>query len=210
MSSVISEPEFYARLRVVLLSVDRSDRKCVTGPGRSGAIASVYASHLLGIPWIVSASFVPADLKPALVIDTAAKTGRTIRRCARLAGLDEADHVVLWQEPPRVRFWYESEAQTEDQREQRLRYQDKGGDPYEFVLRDGEHAHRELDRLGVARCAGDEEPSLDYRGLEYGLYGRVERLARAYETLSRHHEQRHGCDMGPSILHPEADPDYGF
>ena len=74
----------------------------VTGPGRSGAVASVYASHYLGIP------FVPYKHKSRglpLIVDTAAKTGRTIRKASKVYGC--ADWVVMFQEPPRVRFWYE-------------------------------------------------------------------------------------------------------
>jgi hypothetical protein len=82
----------------------------VTGPGRSGAIASVYASHLWG------AAFLPfgetADCTPGnvLIVDTATNTGRTLRKAAReypgcraiafykegLSGLDG-----------RIHFWYE-------------------------------------------------------------------------------------------------------
>jgi adenine/guanine phosphoribosyltransferase-like PRPP-binding protein len=74
----------------------------VTGPGRSGAIAAVYASHYLGIP------FVPYRHKShgtALIVDTAMQSGRTIRKAQRLYG--NADAIVMFHEPPRVRFWYE-------------------------------------------------------------------------------------------------------
>jgi len=74
----------------------------VTGPGRSGAIAAVYASHYLGIP------FVPyrcISTGAPLVIDTAMQSGRTIRKAQRLYG--NADAICIFHEPPRVRFWYE-------------------------------------------------------------------------------------------------------
>jgi hypothetical protein len=43
---VIDEQTFNARLREVLSSTDLSHVGAVTGPGRSGAVAAVYASHI--------------------------------------------------------------------------------------------------------------------------------------------------------------------
>lgn len=108
----VQEPEFYQRVKDVLiemtLRVDAPPR-CVTGPGRSGAIASVYASHLLGIPFIPYRQKVPDKLRPVLVIDTATWTGATIRKATRLYGSD-AIMLSCYHEPPMVRFWYESRA----------------------------------------------------------------------------------------------------
>ena len=46
---VVAEAEFAGVLRLKLLGVQAG---AVVGPGRSGAVASVYASHILGIPFI--------------------------------------------------------------------------------------------------------------------------------------------------------------
>ena len=74
----------------------------VTGPGRSGAIASVYASHFLGIP------FVPYKRmrgERVLIVDTAIFSGRTLRKASRF--YNEAPFVFAFAQPPRVKFWYE-------------------------------------------------------------------------------------------------------
>ena len=114
MSRIISEPEFAVRLRNALEDHWHPVLRSTTGPGRSGAIASVYASHLLGIPWIPTGEPVPARLLPVLVIDTARKTGASLRKAARRTGApeDKIFVVALYEEPPRLRFWYEKEAFT--------------------------------------------------------------------------------------------------
>lgn len=79
--------------------------RSVMGPGRSGSIASVYASHLLGATWFPPTAMVPDHLRPLLVIDTAMASGRTLRK---LANRHKADlSLAIFNEPPRVRFWYE-------------------------------------------------------------------------------------------------------
>jgi hypothetical protein len=79
----------------------------VTGPGRSGAIAAVYVSHYLGIPFIpfYRGTF-DRKLVPVLIVDTATNTGKTLRRAERKV---KAACVVVsvYREPPIVRFWYE-------------------------------------------------------------------------------------------------------
>ena len=45
---IVSEAEFRGAIRLRLLGVKAL---AVVGPGRSGAVASVYASHILGIPF---------------------------------------------------------------------------------------------------------------------------------------------------------------
>jgi hypothetical protein len=49
----ITPDKFYQRM-VEVLEPLRGKYKAVTGPGRSGAVASAYASHFLNIPWIPS------------------------------------------------------------------------------------------------------------------------------------------------------------
>lgn len=106
MSRVITEPEFATALRRRLLI---TGVKSVTGPGRSGAIASVYASHMLGLPWIPYGDPCPQHLRPLLIVDTAMKTGRTMRKAYRRYEDGTAIGIAVFNEPPRVRFWYEDE-----------------------------------------------------------------------------------------------------
>ena len=85
------------------LSTYQGKVKSVTGPGRSGVIAAVYASHFLGIPFIplLSKKF----LHPILIIDTAIYSGRTLRKTQRKIGAEYA--LAIFQEPPIIKFWYE-------------------------------------------------------------------------------------------------------
>jgi hypothetical protein len=103
---VVSESEFRERLRDVLAHARADDIGAVTGPGRSGAIAAVYASHLLHVPFIPQGRDCPAKLGRMLVIDTARLTGATLRKAARQ--YDNPLVLVCFEEPPRVAFWYES------------------------------------------------------------------------------------------------------
>jgi adenine/guanine phosphoribosyltransferase-like PRPP-binding protein len=79
----------------------------VTGPGRSGAIASVYVSHFLKVPFIPFGTKLPADKRGVLIVDTAMNTGRTIRAAVRRYMPYMPTMMWFYQEPPRVRFWYE-------------------------------------------------------------------------------------------------------
>ena len=72
----------------------------------------MYASHYLRVPWFPTGVPVPFTLWPVLVIDTAIKTGASLRKAARRAtGLTEPGTAAIllaaFTEPPRVRFWYE-------------------------------------------------------------------------------------------------------
>lgn len=101
---IITESEFAARLNQSLTNMPIRP-KSVMGPGRSGAIASVYASHILWVPWFPYGTAVPEHLRPLLMIDTATKSGRTLRKAVKHNGA--AISLVLFPEPPRVKFWYE-------------------------------------------------------------------------------------------------------
>lgn len=103
---VISESDFATALRERLCGIAA---RAVTGPGRSGAIASVYASHMLGIPFLPYGVFCPEHLRPLLIVDTARKSGVTLHRAARKYG-EPCILVHVFDEPPRVRFWYEVRA----------------------------------------------------------------------------------------------------
>ena len=111
---IISEEEFKTRIVEVLKEVDKDcNIGCVTGPGRSGAVAAVYASHLLRIPFVPFGTFkIPIHLGKILIIDTARESGKTLRQAVRrYEKIDGADVVsaVCFEEPPRVAFWYEAE-----------------------------------------------------------------------------------------------------
>lgn len=106
MTRIISEAEFSDRLRSLREEVP-DDCRWVTGPGRSGAIAAVYASHLLGIPFVPYRCSAPGRL---LLIDTARQTGATLRKAERLYAAHDPFVWVGFEEPPRVIFWYEGGA----------------------------------------------------------------------------------------------------
>jgi hypothetical protein len=108
MPRVVSEREFDAKLREKLVASPVILCGSVTGPGRSGAIAAVYASHLLGIPFIPYGSKVPEHLGQLLIVDTASESGATMRKAARRYEHCDPVCVVAFQEPPRVMFWYEA------------------------------------------------------------------------------------------------------
>lgn len=103
MARIVSEEEFSGALRAKL---DGVAAKAVVGPGRSGAVASVYASHFLGIPFIPYGMPCPDHLRPLLIVDTATKSGKTLRKAEMLYG-GECVVVSIYKEPPRIRFWYE-------------------------------------------------------------------------------------------------------
>lgn len=107
---IVSEEEFYHTL--AYNKPNLIEYGCVTGPGRSGAVAAVYASHMLGIPFIPFGKEAPEKLIPLLIIDTATESGKTLRKASKtyrstphgtFALYDEADPEV-----GRVAFWYEA------------------------------------------------------------------------------------------------------
>ncbi len=96
----VEEPEF--RHAICAALADIGDVDFVTGPGRSGALAAVYASHFLGIP------FVPYKRmrgSKVLIVDTAIASGSTIRKASKY--YHGAPYVYAFDQPPRVKFWYE-------------------------------------------------------------------------------------------------------
>ena len=105
---IITEPEFHARLVEILAALPVTDIGSVTGPGRSGAIASVYASHLLGVPFIPFGSRCPLNLGRLLIVDTARESGATLRKAERRYADAHPVVVACFEEPPRVAFWYEA------------------------------------------------------------------------------------------------------
>jgi hypothetical protein len=119
---IVSEAEFSERLRLVLQNHRLEHIGAVTGPGRSGAIAAVYTSHILGIPFIPFGSPCPDKFK-LLLIDTARESGRTLRKSAnwycRRTG-EQPTVIAVYEEPPRVAFWYEAAKPQRYKHEQAL------------------------------------------------------------------------------------------
>lgn len=105
---IVSEPEFREVFTSKLMERDLLHVGSVTGPGRSGAIAAVYASHILGVPYIPPGGVVPRPLGALLIVDTARASGRTIRKMQREFGEHFTEVIVAFEEPPRVAFWYEA------------------------------------------------------------------------------------------------------
>lgn len=104
---IVSESEFHEKVKAVTQNMQAANYGCVTGPGRSGAIAAVYVSHKLGIPFIPYGQDIPAKLQPVLVVDTASWTGRTARKAARR--YNTPSWIAFYKERPveMVKFWYE-------------------------------------------------------------------------------------------------------
>lgn len=103
---IVSEEEFNTELRKKLNELPWN-LGCVLGPGRSGAIAAVYTSHILGIPFIPYGQGIPEGFRP-LIIDTATESGATLRKAAKKYKQYNPVAAAVYQEPPRVAFWYEA------------------------------------------------------------------------------------------------------
>lgn len=109
--TTVAEAEFAERLRAVLSSTSATaDVGAVTGPGRSGAVAAVYASHMLGVPFIPYGQKAPTHLGRLLIVDTARESGATLRKAERRYSGTTPLVLVAFEEPPRVHFWYEAKA----------------------------------------------------------------------------------------------------
>ena len=106
MSKWITEDKFVSDLRGVLSHMT-ADVKWVTGPGRSGAICSVYASYILGVPFV---PYKHSATGLGLVIDTTSQSGKTIRKALkvyeRMCG--SAMSLTVYNTEERLHFWYEN------------------------------------------------------------------------------------------------------
>lgn len=103
---IVSAEEFSQRAKAMLSDPRFGDAGWVTGPGRSGAVASAFASHILKIPFVPFGASAAPRGRP-LVIDTARQTGATLRKAMRRYEAFDPIECVLYEEPPRVCFWYE-------------------------------------------------------------------------------------------------------
>lgn len=102
---IIPEEEFRLKLYKLLDKIKEHQFRSVSGLGRSGAIAAVYASHYLHIPFIPHGQLIRDQLQPHLIIDTATESGKTLRKAVGKAGTLHG--YAVFTEPPRVKFWYE-------------------------------------------------------------------------------------------------------
>lgn len=123
MAIMISESDFRDRIKAVLsVEIDeahksgRASFQFVTGPGRSGAVAAVYASHILGISFLPFKSPVEAEVGKdrMIMIDTAVWTGKTLKKGTSwyAARGFRVKHIYMYdsfayEEPTRHIFWYE-------------------------------------------------------------------------------------------------------
>lgn len=110
--TVITEAEFRERVdRYLGWMVDFENGcwrpRAVLGPGRSGAIAAVYVSHLLHVPFVPYGATLPDSMKDIMIVDAAVNSGRTLRKAAKKYERNWPRVQWFYQEPPRVKFWYE-------------------------------------------------------------------------------------------------------
>ena len=107
MTRLITENEFKTALIAVLSCYKPPHFDAVTGAGRSGAIASVYASHALGARFVAYGDIVKPHEK-LLIIDTAKMTGKTMRKAAKkYSHVNELVTLTVYDSPIRHKFWYE-------------------------------------------------------------------------------------------------------
>lgn len=104
---IITEPEFADRIAGLLDDPAYAEAAWVTGPGRSGAVAAVYASHILHIPFVPYGQEA-GRLGRVLIVDTAMESGATMRKAVRRYQAHDPLECVAFHEPPRVAFWYEA------------------------------------------------------------------------------------------------------
>lgn len=90
----------------------------VTGPGRSGAVAAVYASHYLGLPFIPHKAGNYAKFNHCLIVDTAIYTGKTMRKSFKWHEKQGVKVVPVWAftewRHHYYLFWYEYPERIQD------------------------------------------------------------------------------------------------
>ena len=149
----ISEAEFSEKIHAALSGIKAGS---VTGPGRSGAIAAVYASHILRIPFFPYKCPAPVDLGPVLVIDTATESGATLRKAARLYSAANPVVVSVFREPPRVYFWYEAGKPQHYEKETKKMQSEN------LKINTTAESHEHLQDAWAARCRTDAPTLLAY------------------------------------------------
>lgn len=76
----MTEQEWRVKFFAALDQVENVRFDFVTGPGRSGHVAAVYASHYLGMPFKPHKAGNYDNDRSCLVVDTVEYTGGTIRK----------------------------------------------------------------------------------------------------------------------------------
>lgn len=76
----MTEQEWRVKFYAALDDINAMKFDFVTGPGRSGAVAAVYASHYLGLPFKPHKAGNYDDDNAVLVVDTVEYTGKTMRK----------------------------------------------------------------------------------------------------------------------------------
>ncbi len=108
----MSEPEWRAEFYKALDQVKGQSFTFVTAPGRSGAVAAVYASHYLGISFKPHKAGNYTEDKSVLIVDTVEYTGRTLRKAKSWYGKRGLMPTVIFgvKEARRQYFkmWYEN------------------------------------------------------------------------------------------------------
>lgn len=108
----ISETQFRLDMKSKLSHINIEELKFVTGPGRSGAIASVYVSHMTHLSFVPYKSGNFKETDKFLIVDTASMTGRTIRQANNY--YQGSKYMVVYDNPAiRHVFWYEMDYKGE-------------------------------------------------------------------------------------------------
>lgn len=107
-----SEQEFREDFCNVLSNKTFGHYDFVTGPGRSGAIAAVYASHFLNIPYVPHKAGNYEAFSRVLIVDTVEYTGKTLRKAAKwYAKRGLSTHTLYTYKEYKghyYKFWYET------------------------------------------------------------------------------------------------------
>lgn len=107
--TLITEAAFQERIEEAL--ADRHGKFAwVMGPGRSGAIAAIYASHILNIPW-VPYGFLPRAKGKGLLIDIAHTNALCLNRAVRRYRTRETETLLLFHTPDAIPvLWFQCPA----------------------------------------------------------------------------------------------------
>lgn len=105
---MVTHEQFQQEIRSLIINKEDKLKhiQAVTGPGRSGAVAAVYASYILGVPFIPYGQVFPGHI---LVIDTVAQSGKTLRKAVAKLKKTHASVTALsvYKQQERLHFWYE-------------------------------------------------------------------------------------------------------
>lgn len=103
---MITEPEFVTQLRETLADPVYATVASVTGPGRSGAMASIYASQLLDIEY-VPCGREPRTGGPILLIDVADTTMYGLNKLAKRYKDYDQVLCLVFEVEKSVPMWFE-------------------------------------------------------------------------------------------------------